>query len=66
METRTFTNITGKYMLVGDCNTVIVAGSFKECQKKFEKFDLRNSSFSCISFVEPGQTITEYIADVTK
>ena len=51
--TRTYTNNTNEYQLVGNCKDVILQGTEKECISKMESMNVECSKWGVLEVIPP-------------
>ena len=55
--TQRFTNRSNYYLLLGDTQTIILAGTKEECEKAFNTIEIGSSKYGGVEVVAPGESV---------
>lgn len=55
--TQRFTNRSNYYLLLGDTQTIILAGTKEQCKQAYNKIEIESSKYGGVEIVAPGETV---------
>lgn len=65
--THTYTNNSGNYQLVGNCEKAVFEGTLQECEKLIDTHPLDISPYTLVEIFAPGETKShEFVPGLTR